>query len=114
MVVGMGGDCQNGNQPIKKQKHKWQNINIAVVNPKRNNKPNLMDVTDIVGHKPQRSKRVTNPVAPVYVLPSFEARPFTPPKKIRDTVQIDDIDGLEEEKQQPFPLSLLSPSLPHV
>jgi hypothetical protein len=65
------------------------------VNVRRNNKPFLYDVTDINGSatRQPKSKRVTNPVAPAYQLPTYEGRVFTPPKKIRDTIAIDDIDG---------------------
>lgn len=45
-----------------------------------------------------QSKRIgTNPLSPVYNLASFETRPFTPPKFIRDSINITDIDGTKPE-----------------
>ncbi|CAG9314091.1 unnamed protein product [Blepharisma stoltei] len=40
----------------------------------------------------------TNPLQPVYNLPSFEIRPVTPPKFVRDQIAIDDIKGTKPEK----------------
>ena len=34
-----------------------------------------------------------NPLTPVYILPSYQTKPATPPRFIRDSIQIDDIEG---------------------
>eukprot|EP01016_Furgasonia_blochmanni_P037828 TRINITY_DN4499_c0_g2_i1.p1 TRINITY_DN4499_c0_g2~~TRINITY_DN4499_c0_g2_i1.p1 ORF type:complete len:494 (+),score=50.35 TRINITY_DN4499_c0_g2_i1:144-1625(+) len=53
---------------------------------------------DIKGSKPQQHKFVTtrsptNPLTPEYVLPYAEVRVPTPPKFVRDSIDIQDIDG---------------------
>lgn len=66
------------------------------------NKPsyNLM-TSDIDKAKPRQGEfitsRVTNPLNPVYKLPSFEVRPITPPKFIRDSIPSNDIEGARPE-----------------
>ena len=51
-------------------------------------------------HQPGKFKstRVTNPLNPAYNLPSFELRPVTPPKFVRDSINIQDISGAKPEK----------------
>ena len=45
-----------------------------------------------------QTKRIgTNPLNPVYKLPDYEIRPFTPPKFIRDHTNISDIEGTKPE-----------------
>lgn len=66
-------------------------------------KPNFnLDINDIEGSKPHLAKfttnRITNPLNPNYKLPSFEIRPVTPPKFIRDSMPSDDIEGSRPEK----------------
>ena len=34
-----------------------------------------------------------NPLTPVYILPSYETKPGTPPRFIRDSISVDDIEG---------------------
>lgn len=67
------------------------------------NKPeNNLKTSDIssTNQKPGqfKSTRMTNPLNPVYNLPSFELRPITPPKFIRDSISIQDISGAKPEK----------------
>lgn len=45
-----------------------------------------------------KSTRFTNPLNPVYKLPSYEVKPVTPPKFVRDSINIDDISGAKPEK----------------
>jgi hypothetical protein len=45
-----------------------------------------------------KSTRMTNPLNPIYKLPSFEVRPITPPKFVRDSIQVSDISGAKPEK----------------
>jgi len=63
------------------------------------NKPeyNLTNA-DIAGTRTQIQKFITkrepsNPLVPVYKLPSFTFVPADPPKFVRDAMEIDDIDG---------------------
>jgi len=53
---------------------------------------------DIKGTQPQINKFITtrepsNPLEPLYRIPKVEARLSTPPKFIRDNINIDDIEG---------------------
>ena len=54
-----------------------------------------MKTEDIEGTRPNvfqgsiRTKRVTDPLSPIYKLTSVEYSPPTPPKFIRDTMKID-------------------------
>ncbi|CAG9312313.1 unnamed protein product [Blepharisma stoltei] len=67
------------------------------------NKPNFnLNTKDIFKAYPNKAEFVTNrighnPLMPVYKLPSFETRPITPPKFVRDSIQITDIDGTKPE-----------------
>ena len=67
------------------------------------NKPNYnLTTKDIEKAYPTKtgfeSKRIgTNPLNPVYQLPKFEINPSTPPKFIRDNINIFDIDGTKPE-----------------
>ena len=86
------------------------------------NKPDLYNVTDIEKASPQprcrslnkpeynlqtsdiphaspdsvnfKSNRIgNNPLNPVYILPSYNSKPSTPPRFLRDSISIDDIEG---------------------
>ena len=66
------------------------------------NKPNYNLMTeDREKAKPRVTEfvteRMTNPLNPVYKLPSFETRPVTPPKFIRDSISANDIEGTKPE-----------------
>ena len=70
------------------------------------NKPefNLSNV-DIAGSKSQVTKFITNrepsnPLNPIYKLPSFTYLPPKQPKFIRDAMKIDDIDGSQPAKKK--------------
>lgn len=68
------------------------------------NKPYYSLMTgDIEKACPRKAEFVTsrtpsNPLQPVYNLASFEVRPVTPPKFIRDNISNDDIEGAKPEK----------------
>lgn len=59
-----------------------------------------LKIDDIDGASPLKNRlcmtRQVNPLNPVYKLPSFKVRPITPPKFIRDSIRVDDI---EEQRQ---------------
>ena len=66
------------------------------------NKPNFNLMTsDIEKAQPRQvefvTNRVTNPLNPDYKLPSFEVRPVTPPRFVRDSIAADDIEGTRPE-----------------
>ena len=66
------------------------------------NKPNRnLSTSDIEKSQPQSSsfktKRETNPLNPEYRLASFENRPVTPPKFVRDSIRTDDIEKARPE-----------------
>jgi len=42
----------------------------------------------------------TNPLNPQYKIPEVEKRPFTPPRYLRDQMEIDDIDGARPKKSK--------------
>ena len=63
--------------------------------------------TDIDGTKPQILKFLTkreasNPLNPVYKLPSFTVVPPEPPRFIRDAMKIDDIEGSKPKVEKQF------------
>lgn len=66
-------------------------------------KPNFnLSTRDIYKAYPNKGEFVTNrignnPLMPVYKLPSFETKPITPPKFLRDSIGISDIDGTKPE-----------------
>ncbi|KAL0236012.1 hypothetical protein GEMRC1_002594 [Eukaryota sp. GEM-RC1] len=47
------------------------------------------------------SNRCTNPVDPVYPLPSYVERPITPPKFLRDSLNVTDIEGTVPVQPKP-------------
>ena len=66
-----------------------------------------MNTNDIEGTKPQcvkfQTKRIgNNPLNPTYTVSHVERRPYTPPRYIRDAMNIDDIDKARprEDKHQ--------------
>ena len=67
------------------------------------NKPEYnLQTSDIPNASPNavdfKSNRIgNNPLAPVYNLPSYENKPITPPRFIRDHISIDDIDGTKPQ-----------------
>ena len=66
----------------------------------RNKRYYYLTNEDIVGSRPQcnkfRTTRVpSNPLEPVYKLAKCEQRTATPPKFIRDNIQITDIEGAQ-------------------
>ena len=66
------------------------------------NKPNYSLMTsDIEKARPKKgdfvTKRITDPLNPVYKLPSFETMPITPPKYIKDSISVSDIEGTKPE-----------------
>lgn len=70
------------------------------------NKPHFnLSNADIEKSSPQQQKfgleRQTNPLVPEYKLPSFEARPITPPKFMRDSLDVSDIEGTKA-KRDPY------------
>jgi len=61
-------------------------------------RPNFsLDVRDIDGAQPARARvlkpRETNPLDPVYQLPSFEPEPDLIPRFVRDNMDLSDVDG---------------------
>jgi hypothetical protein len=71
------------------------------------NKPSFNLMTeDIDKAKPKLNEfvttRVTNPLNPVYKLASFETRPVTPPKFVRDSISVQDIEGTKPETTYKF------------
>ncbi|KAL0216222.1 hypothetical protein P9112_008406 [Eukaryota sp. TZLM1-RC] len=46
---------------------------------------------------PKTTFRSTNPLDPHYKLPSYEERPITPPKFVRDTIDVSDIEGTRKK-----------------
>lgn len=59
----------------------------------------LLDAKPNVMRSTIRTKRTTNPLAPNYQLSKVEYRPYTPPKFIRDSIGINDVDGARPKKQ---------------
>ena len=62
-----------------------------------------MNIKDIEGAYPKcvsfTSSRIgSNPLNPVYPLPKVEMRPITPPKFIRDQMNISDIPGAKPKR----------------
>ncbi len=71
------------------------------VSPSRPNN-RIISNDDILGSKPQKNRlhitRHLNPLVPEYQLPKSHYKPATPPKHLRDTNKIDDIDGTKAKK----------------
>ena len=96
-----------GYQYFNKPSYSNTTENIEKASPKQLhqqlNKPNYnLTTKDIEKAYPTKtgfeSKRIgTNPLNPVYQLPKFEINPSTPPKFIRDNINIFDIDGTKPE-----------------
>lgn len=96
-----------GYQYINKPEYSNYTLDIEKAFP-RNLHPDLkkpirnLSTSDIEKSQPQISKlktnRVTNPLNPEYKLPSYENRPITPPKFVRDSIKTDDIEKSKPEK----------------
>jgi hypothetical protein len=80
------------------------NVNdIEKASPSRmhreSNKPNYsLQTSDILNASPnsvlfKTNRKGHNPLSPVYILPSYQVNPSTPPKFIRDHISVDDIEG---------------------
>lgn len=71
------------------------------VSPSRPNN-RIVSNEDIFGSKPQKNRlnitRQLNPLVPEYQLPKSNYKPATPPKQLRETNKIDDIDGTKARK----------------
>eukprot|EP00899_Mesostigma_viride_P011667 jgi/Mesvir1/20500/Mv12386-RA.1 len=80
-------------------------IHPARLIPERTNRPDFThNVEDITGRKSMRksSSRQTNPVEPVYILPSYKDEPpYYETPFLRDTLQIDDIEGTRTVVKSP-------------
>ncbi|OMJ84584.1 hypothetical protein SteCoe_14256 [Stentor coeruleus] len=96
-----------GYQYLNKPEYINQTQDIEKAYPKQLHqklrKPNLsLEITDIEGTKPKHfeftTNRTTNPLNPVYKLPSYEIQASTPPKFIRDAIFSDDIEGSKPKK----------------
>ena len=88
-------DFTNKNSDIEKSSPKSYNINI-------NKKSFNLTNDDIEFSKPQCVKnatsRHTNPLQPKYIMKSPEILPITPPKFIRDAMDVKDIKGSQPKK----------------
>ena len=88
-------DFTNKNSDIEKSSPKDYNQNINKISFNLTN-------DDIEFSKPQcvkkESKRHTNPLQPKYIFKSPEILPITPPKFIRDAMEINDIKGSRPKK----------------
>lgn len=96
-----------GYQYLNKPEYINQTQDIEKAYPKQLHqklrKPDLsLEIADIEGTKPRHleftTNRVTNPLNPVYKLPSYETRAATPPRFIRDALVSDDIEGSKPRK----------------
>jgi len=69
---------------------------------------------DIEGSKPLRNKlrikRNINPLEPTYHLPTVKERPVTPPKFVRDTLDVSDIRAQEPTMEYRVKLNLSKPA----
>jgi len=93
----------HGYQYVQREIYSNRNDDIQGSRPKKLHQPlekayYSLRNDDIIGAKPQCHKFVTtrspvNPLNPVYKLPEVEVRVATPPKFIRDNINIKDIDG---------------------
>lgn len=99
--------CLKGYQYINKPEFSNISKDIEKAAPKplhpSLNKPEFnLKTSDIcISHSKSghfKSTRQTDPLNPIYNLPSFEIRPVTPPKFIRDSINIQDIPGAKPEK----------------
>jgi len=64
------------------------------------NKPcRNLDVSDIEGARPRPKRsigvRLTNPLEPEYLLPSYQTNTHKPPKFVRDSISVADIEGAQ-------------------
>lgn len=99
--------CLKGYQYINKPEFSNNSKDIEKAAPKplhpTLNKPEFnLKTSDIcISHSKSsqfKSNRQTDPLNPVYKLPSFEVRPVTPPKFVRDSINIHDIPGAKPDK----------------
>lgn len=98
-------DMQNTNIDIEgsmpRQLHMGNKKSVSVIGLEKEEYNLRTD--DIKGTKPNvmkdtiRTKRITNPLIPEYTLSSVEQRPPTPPKFMRDNININVKDFLKEK-----------------
>lgn len=95
---------------LKNESYSLKNDDIDLSCPKRLHQPlnkpyyYLRD-DDIAGTKPasktfQTKREASNPLNPVYKLPSFEPLEHVVPKFIRDSINVDDINGSKPRNLQ--------------
>lgn len=98
----------HGSKQVNKPEFSNTNWDIARSSPAALhiglNKPQAnLNIRDIEGTSPKCVQFTTNrfghnPLSPVYELPKVETRAITPPKYIRDTLDISDIPGARAKK----------------
>ena len=99
---------QHGSKQTNKPTFGETNLDIDRSYPKQLHiglyKPEYgLNTQDIEGSQPNivkfKTQRIgTNPLNPTYNVSQVEKRPITPPRYIRDSISIDDIDGAKPKK----------------